>query len=225
VATENDTIDALAANTGAILWSTHVGTPVPSNPGQDIPCGDIQPVVGITGTPVIDTSRAEIFAVADELVGGSPAHFLVGLNIYNGSSELVQAVDPPGPGNPPANLLQRTGLNLDDGRVVFGYGGNSGDCEPYHGWIVSVPEGGGAAGYFDTTGGVPNGTQGAVWMGGAAPEVDAAGNIWAATGNGSSAAPYDGSNSVFELSAGLVQRQLFAPSDWSSDNANDEDLG
>ena len=65
-----------------------------------------------------------------------------------------------------------------------------------------MPEGGGAPRYYDTTGSVTNGTQGAVWMGGAAPEVDAAGNIWAATGNGSSSTPYDGSDSVFELSPG-----------------------
>jgi hypothetical protein len=29
-------------------------------------CGDILPTVGITGTPVIDTARSEIFVVADE---------------------------------------------------------------------------------------------------------------------------------------------------------------
>ena len=123
-----------------------------------------------------------------------------------------------------AAILQRTGLNLDDGNVVFGYGGNDGDCSTYHGWIVSVPEGGGDAGYYDTTA-TPNGTQGAVWMGGAAPEVDAAGNIWAATGNGSSSIPYDGSDSVIELSPGLAGSSCFAPSDWSVDNANDRDLG
>jgi len=223
VATENDTVYALAADTGAVLWSTHIGTPVPSG---DLPCGDIAPIVGITGTPVIDTSRSEIFVVADELVDGVPAHDLVGLDLYTGTSELVQDVDPPdSTDNPPANLLQRTGLNLTAGHVVFGFGGNSGDCTPYHGWIVSVPEGGGAAGYHSTTGSVPNGTQGAVWMGGAAPEVDATGDIWAATGNGSSSEPYDGSDSVFELSAGLAQEQLFAPTDWSNDNYNDLDLG
>jgi hypothetical protein len=62
-------------------------------------------------------------------------------------------------------------------------------------------------------------------MGGAAPEVDAAGNIWAATGNGSSATPYDGSDSVIELSPQLQLEQFFTPSDWSSDNNNDRDLG
>jgi outer membrane protein assembly factor BamB len=223
VATENNTIYALAANTGVVLWSTHVGTAVPSS---DLPCGDISPLVGITGTPVVDTARGEIFAVADEVVNGTPAHYLVGLNIYTGNPELDQAVDPSDPGvNPHANLLQRTGLNLDNGNVVFGFGGNLGDCEPYHGWVVSVPEGGGGAGYYDTTGTTPNGTQGAVWQGGAAPEVDAGGNIWLATGNGSTSTPYDGGDSVVELSSQLAQEQLFAPQEWQTDNENDRDLG
>jgi hypothetical protein len=225
VATQNDTIYALAANDGSVLWSAHVGDPVPSN---DLPCGDINPDVGITGTPVIDTARGEIFAVADEYVDNTPAHFLVGLDIFTGAVELNVGVDPPGASTP--NILQRTGLNLDDGNVVFGYGGNAGDCEPYHGWIASVPEGGGAPGYYDTTGQQlngrpsPNGTQGAVWQGGAAPEVDDAGNIWAAAGNGSTDTPYDGSDSVFELSSQLALEQLWAPSNWSAQNATDQDL-
>jgi len=59
VATENDTIYALAANTGAVLWFKHVGTPVPSSL---LPCGDISPTVGITGTPVLDVGRGAIYA-------------------------------------------------------------------------------------------------------------------------------------------------------------------
>jgi outer membrane protein assembly factor BamB len=225
VATENDTIYALAADNGSVLWSTNVGTAVPSS---DLPCGDISPQVGITGTPVIDQARGEIFVVADVYANNTPAHYLVGLNVYTGSVELNEDVDPPGSSTP--NLLQRTGLNLDDGDVVFGYGGNAGDCEPYHGWIASVPEGGGAPNFYDTTGQQlngqpsPNGTQGAVWQGGAAPEVDDAGNIWAAAGNGSSDSPYDGSDSAIELSSQLGLEQLFAPSNWSFQNQTDQDM-
>ena len=73
VATENDTVYALSATTGAIAWSAHLGTPVPSG---SLPCGDIAPTVGITGTPVIDRARHEIFVVADELRNGTPAHLL-----------------------------------------------------------------------------------------------------------------------------------------------------
>jgi len=61
-------------------------------------------------------------------------------------------------------------------------------------------------------------------MGGAAPEVDAAGNIWAATGNGSTTS-VEHSDSVFELSPGLAFEQSFTPTTWSSDNGSDADLG
>jgi hypothetical protein len=217
VATENDTVYALAANTGAVLWSSHVGTPVPSG---DLPCGDISPTVGITGTPVLDVARGEIFAVADELSGGTPAHALVGLNMYTGTTLMDEDVDPPG--QPTSAILQRTGLNLSNGNVVFGYGGNDGDCSTYSGWVASVPEGGGTPGYYQA---VPIGNDGAVWMGGAAPEVDGAGNIWLATGNGSSSTPYDFSDSVLQLSPGLARSQYFAPSNWSFMNSHDQDLG
>ena len=40
VTTENDTVDALEASNGALVWSTHLGTPVPSSA---LPCGDIAP--------------------------------------------------------------------------------------------------------------------------------------------------------------------------------------
>ncbi|HMK63521.1 MAG TPA: PQQ-binding-like beta-propeller repeat protein, partial [Acidimicrobiales bacterium] len=217
VATENDTVYALAADTGAVLWSDHLGTPVPSSL---LPCGDISPTVGITGTPVIDTARGEIFVVTDVDAGDTPFHELVGLNMYTGASLLSEAVNPPG--QDPAAILQRTGLNLSNGNVLFGYGGNFGDCSTYSGWVVSVPEGGGTPGYYQT---VPIGNDGGVWMGGAAPEVDAAGNIWVATGNGTTSSNYDFGDSVLELSPSLVRTQFFAPTTWQSDNQNDLDLG
>ena len=175
-------------------------TPVSSS---SLPCGDITPTVGITGTPVLDPRRNEIFAVADELKGGLPSHLLVGLNAATGAVELNQAVDPPGANT--AAILQRTGLNLSDGQVVFGFGGNDGDCSIYHGWVVSVPETGGVSSGLrrDRRSGRRKG-RGAGWEG-AAPVVDQSGNVWVSTGNGN-AGPgdsYDGSDSVIELSPQL----------------------
>jgi outer membrane protein assembly factor BamB len=221
VATENDTVYALSAANGTVEWSVHLASPVPS---QSLPCGDISPTVGITGTPVIDAARGELFVVADELVNGTAAHQLVGLSTATGKTELNQNVDPSG--STPTALLQRTGLTLDAGRVVFGYGGNYGDCSTYHGWVLSVPEAGGAAAAFavDSAAGE---SQGAVWMGGASPVVDASGNIWVTVGNGSvysSSHAYDDSDSVLELSPSLTLEQYFAPPSWPSDNAHDLDI-
>jgi outer membrane protein assembly factor BamB len=221
VATENDTVYALSATTGKILWSRHVGTPVPS---QSLPCGNITPTVGITGTPAIDQHRSELFAVAEELRNGSPAHVLVALDTTSGQIEMTRVVDPPGA--TPAALLQRTGLTLDANRVLFGFGGNYGDCSTYRGSLVAVSESAGRQIRFTVD--VATGeSQGAIWMGGAAPAVDSAGRIWVGVGNGSvtsSAGPYDYSDSVLELSSSLHLLQYFAPSAWASNNASDLDL-
>ena len=221
VATEDDTVYALSSATGAVVWSAHVATPVPSTA---LPCGDIGPTVGVIGTPVVDPARDEIFAVADELLAGQPKHVLIGLSASTGKLEMTQPVDPSGAD--PANLLQRTGLALDAGQVVFGMGGNDGDCATYRGRVISVPEAGGAPRFF-TVDGASGQTQGAVWMGGGAPAVDAAGHIWVSTGNGSvysASDPYDDSDSVLELSSSLHLLQYFAPKDWPSNNAHDLDM-
>ncbi len=204
-----------------MIWSTHVGTPVPAS---SLPCGDISPTVGITGTPVIDRSRNEIFVVADELVKGNPAHILVGLNATSGKTEMTQDVDPPG--SDPAALLQRTGLTLDAGQVVFGMGGNYGDCSTYKGRVGAVGEEGGTPTFF-TVDAASGDSQGAIWMGGAAPAVDADGNVWVGAGNGSvhsAGQAYDDSDSVLELSSSLKLLQYFAPSNWAANNEHDLDM-
>ena len=221
VATENDVVYALSAKTGRVVWSRHLASAVPNS---KLPCGDIGPVVGITGTPVIDPSRSEIFVVADELVGGGPEHYLVGLSTTNGRVELRVHVDPPG--STPDALLQRTGLNLDHGNVVFAMGGNYGDCAAYQGRVVSVGETGSPRRIF-TVDARAGDSQGAIWMGGAAPVVDASGNVWVTTGNGSvssSGQPYDDSDGILELSSTLRLKQYFAPTNWTTNNGEDLDM-
>jgi len=221
VATENDTVYALSPATGQVAWSRHLAAPVPAS---SLPCGDIAPTAGITGTPVIDPARREIFVVADEEVRGRPAHVLAGLSTATGRVEMTRDVDPPGADT--SALLQRTGLNLARGRVVFGFGGNYGDCATYRGRVVSVPETGGTPAMF-TVDGKPGESQGAVWMGGAAPAVDSAGHVWVSAGNGSvyrASRGYDDSDSVLELSPSMRLLQYFAPASWASDNSRDLDL-
>jgi outer membrane protein assembly factor BamB len=105
-------------------------------------------------------------------------------------------------------------------------GGNDGDCSTYRGRVVAENEAGGAPSYF-TVDAAAGQSQGAVWMGGAAPAVDASGNIWVGVGNGSvssASQPYDNSDSVLELSPSLKLLQFFAPSTWPQNNADDLDM-
>jgi polyvinyl alcohol dehydrogenase (cytochrome) len=221
-ATENDTVYALAADTGQVLWSTHLATPVTAS---NLPCGNISPTVGITGTPVIDTDRSEIFVVADEAAKRVASHHLIGLNLYTGAVVLDKVVDPPG--SDPAAQLQRASLALDEGNVIIGMGGNYGDCSTYHGLVISAPEGGGTPNTYVVANQAGD-NQGAVWMGGAAPSVDAQGDVWVATGNsahGSSSDTYDEGDSVLRLSPSMQLLSSFAPRTWYNDNATDADLG
>ncbi len=59
VATANNSVYALSAQTGGILWGVHLGTPVPVSA---VPCPSVvSPIVGITGTPFIDLAQERDF--------------------------------------------------------------------------------------------------------------------------------------------------------------------
>jgi outer membrane protein assembly factor BamB len=209
-ATENDTVYALSPDTGAALWSTHVGQPEPLS---DLPCGNINPL-GITSTMVYDPATNRVFAVA-ETTGG--AHTLLGINAGTGVVEVRTAVEPP-LGDPKAHQ-QRGALTLLNGRIYIGYGGLFGDCGQYIGAVVSVTTAGtGKSSYT-----VPTTREAGIW--GTAGGVVDGDHLLYAVGNGESTTTYDGSDSVLALSADLQRTDFFAPSDWATQNAGDADLG
>src|SRR5207245_3153286 len=87
VTTEGNTVYALDAATGNQLWSKNYGTPVPS--GQ-FPCGNINPV-GVTGTPVIDTTSGTMYFVAmvwDGATAASIHYQLEAINLNATGTEL-----------------------------------------------------------------------------------------------------------------------------------------
>jgi outer membrane protein assembly factor BamB len=232
VATENNTVYVLAAHSGHVLWSRHLATPVPS---ADLPCGDISPNVGITGTPVVDVSRHEIFVDADTLIKGPAAsggveasHRLFGLDLFTGQVDLDELAMP-NTGEDQLAQLQRPGLALDNGQVVIAYGQNAGDCPgpngPAHGYVVSIPETGGQLRYFQISSGQD---RGAVWMGGSSPVVDPKGNVYVASADGydlGAGQAYDDSDAVLELSPLMHLESIFYPKDWQMLSADDKDLG
>jgi hypothetical protein len=213
VATEDDSVYAINATTGATVWKTHLGTPMNSG---SLPCGDISPTSGITGTPVIDVTTGTLYAVAF-LSSGS--HVLFGVNILNGTVKSQVVVDPTG-----ANPLveqQRGALTLANGYVYVVYGGLDGDCGNYHGWVVGVPisGAGGLVAYQ-----VPTHREGGIW-GTAGTGVALNGSLYVATGNGDSTSTFDYGDSVIELSPTLSVIGYFAPSNWAQLNSQDTDLG
>jgi outer membrane protein assembly factor BamB len=216
-ATENDSVYALNRVTGKTIWRTNVGPPVP--PSALHGCGNIFPL-GITGTPVYDAGNGLVYAVA-EVTGYH--HLLVALDATTGALRVRRDLDSPTTANQPAYNQQRPALAIDDGRVYASFGGLSGDCGAYQGGVVSAPlTGNGPLTIWRT----PTSREGAIWAPGG-PVVGPDGDLWVSIGNGAaeSEAPYDGSDSVTELSPALQRLGYFAPSTWAADNANDKDLG
>jgi outer membrane protein assembly factor BamB len=225
IATVGNDIYALDSSSGAVIWSKHAGPPVPAG---SLPCGHVNPTVGIVGTPVIDPATNAIYAVADtwDAGAGEAHHVLVGYSLATGAEVLRTPVDPPGAD--PKTHLQRTALNLDAGRIVFGFGGNDGDCGTYRGTVVAAPELGGAPAFWRVPIASTSKSGGGVW-GASGPVVDGVGRIYASTGNpnpgGEVASVYDYSDSVVALDSNLNLIGNFEPPSWKEDSNNDTDLG
>ncbi len=212
VATENDSVYALDAATGQRLWRAQLGTPVS---GGDLPCGNIDPS-GITGTPVIDSAAGVLYAVTFQPF----EHRLEALDLVSGHVRWQRPIDPPGAD--PKTHQQRGALALSHARVYVAYGGLYGDCGDYHGWVLGAPAST-ATGPLATYE-VPTAREGAIWAP-SGPAIDADGNLYVATGNGSSTSSFDFGNAVIRLTPTLREASFFAPSDAPAMSGQDQDLG
>ena len=194
VATENNTVYALRARNGKVAWRRHLGSPVD---GSTLPCGNILPTTGITGTPAI--SGGSLYVVA--FLSGY-RHVLFGLSLAKGKVEMRHGVD--APGSDPRVHQQRSALSVSKGRVYVPYGGLAGDCGPYKGRVVSVKAHGKPKKRTFTVG---VNREGGIWAPSGAG-VSKAGDLFVATGNGDSSG-FDYGNSVLELSPTLKQIGFF----------------
>ncbi len=137
VATENDTIYAIDAESGAVLQSRNLGLSIP-NSAKDY-SDNIYPVYGITSTPVIDPLNNAIYLVTDTNEGASaPDVYRLHKLALNNLSDLVPSVV-----MTPATTLsdgstyvfaakherQRPGLLEANGNIYVAFG-STGDAEP-----------------------------------------------------------------------------------------------
>ena len=193
VATENDSVYALDAdmNGGANaspLWfasmlSTLHGAAVGAAAiPSSMVSSDIQPLVGITATPVIDPASGTLYVVSATLESGTAVQRLHALDITTGLEKfggpVVITATVPGTGNGSINGTltfdpqwqnQRAGLLLLNNIVWIAFSSH-GDNGPWHGWILGYNASTLAqTGAFCST---PNGEGGGFWMSGGGLAAD-----------------------------------------------------
>jgi outer membrane protein assembly factor BamB len=212
VATENNTVYSLDLFSGSVVWKNHLGQPVDAG---SLPCGNIGPVTGITGTPAADPATGRLYVVA---FLHSHHHMLFTLSLADGSLVSQRDVDPPG--SDPTVQQERGALALGSGYVYVPLGGLEGDCGFYHGYLEAVPIGGGAIPTYR----VATTREAGIWSPQGAT-VASSGSVFAVTGNGAPTNNFGYSDAVLEFSPDLHLRTYFAPSNWESLNVGDTDLG
>ncbi len=249
VATEHDSVYAFDAETGELIWQASLlGDGETSS--DDRGCDQVRPEIGITATPVIEPTRGPngtIYVVAMSK-GDLGFYFqrLHALDVTTGEEEFggpvnIQATFP-GTGDnssegyvvfDPKQYKERPGLLLANGIVYTSWASHC-DIRPYTSWIIAFDAATLAqTGVLNVT---PNGSEGGIWMSGAGPAADDAGNIHLLVGNGSfdttldaNGFPSNGNlgNTFLKLSTigGLVVRDYFATFDTVQQSDIDNDLG
>lgn len=239
VATENNTIFAIDADSGIVLFHTNLG---PAVPKDQLVCPDMGPQIGITGTPVIDPATETLYVAAKTFQSGRHFFTLHALDITSGQeksgSPVLVAATFPRTGTKdhddtavfdPTPQLQRPGLVLANGQLIVAFGSFC-DQGAFHGWVFRYDAASlDRTGVFLTT---PNGTHGGIWQAGGTPVVDPQGFLYVITGDGEfdvydGGADYGDTILKLRFSSGdpLAPMDYFSPFDQNEMNVENLDLG
>jgi outer membrane protein assembly factor BamB len=250
-ATENDSVYAFDAKTGAVYW--HVTLLLLGEmPSDDRGCGQVTPEIGITATPVIDLTagpHGTIYLLAMSKDAADHYHHrLHALDITTGQEEFNGPIEIsasyPGVGDNSSNgevtfdakqYKSRPGMLLLNGVVYTGWGSHC-DFRPYTGWLIgydrlTLKQ----AAVFNFA---PNGSEAALWNSGAGITADVStGEIFVAVSNGTfdttlnaNGFPNQGDFGNAFVRLNVVNGRLNAQDYWTMSNtvtesAQDEDLG
>jgi outer membrane protein assembly factor BamB len=219
--TESNKVYALNATTGTVIWQRDdLGTPVQLN---NLPCGNIDPV-GITGTPVVDLGARALFfdAMTTPDGGATKKHLIYSLNVDTGATNPGWPMDVNAAvrGFTSAIQNERGALGLVNGRVYVPYGGHAGDCDDYHGWLVSVDVSIPASVMSWSTSALKGGawSVGGVASDGSTPFI-ATGNTSGTGGN------WGGGEAVIRFQPGPIFTDVWAPFNWLNLDQGDTDVG
>jgi hypothetical protein len=221
VATEHDSVYAFDADASScqILWQTSFIDPANSIVTvQDTQIGsdDIEPEIGITGTPVIDPSTATLYVVAKTFEHQTYTQKLHALNLVTGAETFggpanIQAVVNSAVNGQvtfdPLKENQRSALLLAGGKVYVAFD-SYGDTDLFHGWVLAYDAldlTKSAVAVFNTT---PNGFRGGIGQSGGAPSADAGGNIFVGASDGTFDATGDNAETLLRLQVNLASSAL-----------------
>ena len=240
VATEHDSIYAFDADSSSCvqLWHTSfLSSGVTTVPAADTgELSDLIPEIGITSTPVIDSSTNTIFVVAKtkETVGSSCSsstpcyvHRLHALDLTTGAEKFGGPVVLSAPNFVPLFHLQRPALLLNNGTLYIGFGSH-GDNNTWQGWLMAYSYNSSTitqTWVWHSTDPTSGNNEGAIWGSGNGPALDANGNIYVETGNGVFDGTTNFSDSVVKLSPAGALLDYFTPYDQGVMQQNDIDLG
>jgi hypothetical protein len=203
--------------------------------------GDIQPEVGVTGTPVIDPTTNTLYVVSKSYVTSGPTFYqrlhaidlTTGNEKFSGPTTIAATFPGSGDGGSVTTFVarqenQRCGLALVNGVVYVAWASHE-DTPPFYGWVIGYNASNlSRASVLNVD---PNAGAGGIWMSGGAPAADSSGNLYLITSNGgfdatSGSAPNnDFGDSLLKLTGSLNVAQYFTPSDQANDATNDVDFG
>ena len=246
VATENDSVYAFDADSGASLWHVSLlnSGESPTEPVDN--CGQISPQIGITATPVIDRgagAHGTLYLVAMSKDGSANYYQrLHALDVTTGAEQLngpvtISATYPVQGGTMTFDARQyaeRAALLLANGTIYTSFTSHC-DARPYSGWVIAFSQA--TLAKTAAFNAAPNsgGSGPAIWMAGGGPAADVAGNVYLLTANGAFETTLDTSgfpsladygNSFLKLAGGsLAVSDYFTMYNTVTESGADLDLG
>jgi hypothetical protein len=249
VATEHDSVYAFDANrpSDPPLWKVSFldkSRGVTTLSEDVVDCPFIRPEVGITSTPVIDLKTGTLYVLARTMIAhkvGDDEYFhhlhalaiTTGVEKFGGPKLITASVPGKGAGASKGQVAfdalrenPRAALTLVNSTVYLEWA-SSCDVDPYHGWVMSYDAQ--TLAQKSVLNVNPDGMQAGIWLSDTGPAVDAEGNLYVPTGNGTFDAANGGrdyGDSVLKLDgSSLAIRDYFTPHDQQRISEADTDVG
>ena len=243
ISTSTDQVYAFDEKTRNVVWHrdfTNAAAGITAQSWKDTNCSDVNPNIGINGTPVIDRAADQMFLVAATDENGTAAMRLHAISLANGN-DVKTAVPIAGTTTlatggtasiDPRYNFQRSALLEANGNIYVSLSSHcDGNVSTIHGWEVAF-----SASTLQQTGNIVDVTNanagnnyylGAIWMSGFGPAADAQGNIYFVTGNGPVNGTTNFAMSVLKAPGNLnmAASSFFSPAQAATDSGADLDLG